>query len=277
MCLPPFVPARRMRSLVVLLAAALAAIALNLILASGDALARTSAKPTIVLVHGAFADASGFGAVTDRLQRRGYTVISPANPLRGPASDAAYVASIMKTIDGPIVLVAHSYGGAVITEAANQVSNVKALVYLNGLALDEGESNLDITDRFPNQFVDALLPRPFPQSDGTQGTDLYVDPARFRSLFAPDVPARTAARMATAQRPLSLAAGQEKSTAPAWKTIPSWYLIGRQDKVINPDAQRFMAKRAHAHTTAINSSHVSYISHPATVTRFILRAARKGG
>jgi pimeloyl-ACP methyl ester carboxylesterase len=260
-----------------LLAAALAAIVLSAALPATDAPARTSAKPTIVLVHGAFADASGFGAVTSRLQDRGYTVISPANPLRGPASDAAYVASVMKTIDGPILLVAHSYGGAVITEAANEVDNVKALVYLNALALDEGESNLDITERFPNQFVDALLPRPFPQPDGTQGTDLYVDPARFHALFAIDVPARTAAQMASAQRPLSLAAAQEKSTAPAWKTIPSWYLIGRQDEVINPAAQRFMAKRAHAHTIEINSSHVSYISHPEEVARLILRAARKAG
>jgi pimeloyl-ACP methyl ester carboxylesterase len=265
------------RSLVVLVAAAVAALSLTLVRPSGDAQARARAKPTIVLVHGAFADASGFGAVTSRLQHRGYTVIAPANPLRGPASDAAYVASVMRTIKGPIVLVAHSYGGAVITEAGNQVGNVKALVYLNALALDEGESNLGITERFPNHFAEALIPRPFPQPDGTQGTDLYIDPAKFRSLFAPDVPARLAARMATAQRPLSLAAAQEKSTAPAWKTIPSWYLIGRQDKVISPAAQRFMAKRAHAHTVEIKSSHVSYISHPAKVTKLILRAARKAG
>jgi pimeloyl-ACP methyl ester carboxylesterase len=270
-------PRSSSRPVKIVLAAALAAIVLSIALHAPDALARTSAKPTIVLVHGAFADASGFGAVTSRLQQRGYTVISPANPLRGPASDAASVASVMKTIDGPIVLVAHSYGGAVITEAANAVSNVKTLVYLNGLALDEGESNLDITDRFPNQFVDALLPRPFQQPDGTKGTDLYVDPAKFRSLFAPDIPARTAARMASAQRPLSLAAAQEKATTPAWKTIPSWYLIGRQDKVISPAAQRFMAKRTNARTIAINSSHVSYISHPAKVTKLILRAARKAG
>ncbi len=255
----------------VLLAAALAATFAG----AADASARAGAKPTIVLVHGAFADASGFGAVTSRLQSRGYTVISPANPLRGPASDAASVASVLKTIEGPIVLVAHSYGGAVITEAATQVSNVKALVYLNALALDEGESNLGITERFPNRFGEALRPRPFPQPDGTQGTDLYIDPASFRSIFAPDVPARTAARMASAQRPLSLAAAQEKATDPAWKTIPSWYLIGRQDEVISPAAQRFMAKRANAHTTAINSSHASYISHPAKVTKLILRAARK--
>jgi pimeloyl-ACP methyl ester carboxylesterase len=193
MRLPLHVRTGRARSLVTLAAAVVATISLTLVVGSRDAVARTGAKPTIVLVHGAFADASGFGAVTDRLQRRGYTVICPANPLRGPASDAAAVASVLKTIDGPIVLVAHSYGGAVITEAANQVSNVKALVYLNGLALDEGESNLGITDRFPNQFLKALLPRPFVQSDGTQGTDLYVDPARFRSFFAPDIPARTAA------------------------------------------------------------------------------------
>jgi pimeloyl-ACP methyl ester carboxylesterase len=256
------------------LAAALVAALVGATVATTPASARATAKPTIVLVHGAFADASGFGAVTSRLQRRGYTVIAPANPLRGPGSDAAYVASVMKTIQGPIVLVAHSYGGAVVTEAANEVGNVKALVYLNALALDEGESNLDITQPFPNQFVDALLPRPFPQPDGTEGTDLYVDPARFRALFAPDVPAEMAAQMASAQRPLSLAAAQEKVTDPAWKTVPSWYLIGRQDEVISPAAQRFMAKRAQARTIEINSSHVSYISHPGAVTKFVLEAAQ---
>jgi pimeloyl-ACP methyl ester carboxylesterase len=267
----------RVRSLAMLPVAALAAVCLTLVVGSRDAMAHTSAKPTIVLVHGAFADASGFGAVADRLERRGYTVICPANPLRGPAYDAAAVMSVLKTIQGPIVLVAHSYGGAVITEAGTQVNNVKALVYLNALALDEGESNLDITSRFPNHFFDAVLPRPFAQPDGTQGTDLYVNPKRFRSVFAPDIPSRTAARMAAAQRPISLAAGQEKSTTPAWMTIPAWYLIGRQDKVISPDAQRFMARRAHAHTLSINSSHVSYMSHPRTVTRVILRAANNIG
>jgi pimeloyl-ACP methyl ester carboxylesterase len=251
------------------LIAALAALLVAVAVTATPASARTNPKPTIVLVHGAFADASGFGEVTSRLQDRGYTVIAPANPLRGPASDAAYIASVLKTIDGPIVLVAHSYGGAVITEAATQVGNVKALVYLNALAMDEGESNLDITTRFPNQFSAALVPRPFPG-----GTDLYVDTKKFRSLFAPDIPARMAAQMATAQRPIVLAAIQEKSTAPAWKTIPSWYLIGRQDQVISPDAQRFMAKRAHSHTVEINSSHVSYISHPGKVTKLILQAAQ---
>src|SRR5215218_778321 len=132
------------------LVAALAAILFSATVATTPASARAVEKPAIVLVHGAFADASGYGAVISRLQRRGYPVIAPANPLRGPASDAAYVASVMRTISGPIVLVAHSYGGAVISEAATQATNVKALVYLDALALEAGESNADIAQRFPN-------------------------------------------------------------------------------------------------------------------------------
>src|ERR671916_93549 len=163
------------------LVAALAAMVLGATLASTPASARVADKPTIVLVHGAFADASGYGAVIGRLQRRGYEVIAPANPLRGPSSDAAYVASVIRTISGPIVLVAHSYGGAVISIAANQVANVKALVYLDALALEAGESNLDIAERFPSKVLPALQPRPFPQADGGEGTDLYIDPAQFRS------------------------------------------------------------------------------------------------
>jgi pimeloyl-ACP methyl ester carboxylesterase len=166
------------------LAAALAAILLGATFATTPASARAADKPTVVLVHGAFADASGFGAVTSRLQRRGYTVIAPANPLRGPASDAAYVASVMRTISGPIVLVAHSYGGAVISEAATQVTNVKALVYLDALALEAGESNIDILERFPSKLFPALQPRLFPQADGSRGTDLYIDPAQFRSCWS---------------------------------------------------------------------------------------------
>jgi pimeloyl-ACP methyl ester carboxylesterase len=246
----------------------------------GAALARTPAavKPTIVFVHGAFADASGFGAVTSRLQQHGYTVLSPADPLRGPARDAAYIASVLKTIKTPIVLVGHSYGGAVISEAAGQVTGVKALVYLDALALDTGESNFDISQRFPGaKIADALRPRPFPQADGTPGTELTIDPASFPSVFAADVPAAVAARMATAQRPVTLAALQEKSTAPAWKTIPSWYLVGREDRVITPAAQRFMARRAHAHTVEIDSSHASYVARPGAVAALILRAARSAG
>jgi pimeloyl-ACP methyl ester carboxylesterase len=263
-----------------LLAAALAALFLTLAVPGADALARAGAKsagpkPTIVLVHGAFADASGFAAVTARLQDRGYTVVAPPNPLRGPASDAAYVTAKLKQIQGPIVLVAHSYGGAVITEAATKVANVKALVYLDALALEEGESNADIAQRFPGADIFAALrPQPFPQADGTEGTEFIIDPAQFHAVFAADVPARVTAVMATAQRPLTLAGNVEKSTAPAWKTIPSWYLIGRQDRIFTAAAQRFMAQRAHAHTVEIDSSHAIYISHPASVTQLILRAAQ---
>jgi pimeloyl-ACP methyl ester carboxylesterase len=263
-----------------LLAAALAALFLTLAVPGADALARAGAKPagpkpTIVLVHGAFADASGFAAVTARLQDRGYTVVAPPNPLRGPASDAAYVAAKLKQIQGPIVLVAHSYGGAVITEAATKVANVKALVYLDALALDEGESNADIAQRFPGADIfDALRPQPFPQADGTDGTEFIIDPAKFHAVFAADVPARVTTVMATAQRPLTLAGNVEKSTTPAWKTIRSWYLVGRQDRIFTAAAQRFMAKRAHAHTVEIDSSHAVYLSHPGAVTALILRAAR---
>jgi pimeloyl-ACP methyl ester carboxylesterase len=273
--MPPALPFRRLGTVSV---TTFAALALNLGLPSGDALARPGSKPTIVFVHGAFADASGFGAVTSRLQDRGYSVLSPADPLRGPASDAAYVAGTLKAINGPIVLVGHSYGGAVISEAAREVSGVKALVYVNALALEAGESNFDISQRFPGgKIADALRPRPFPQDDGTEGTELTIDPAAFRAVFAADLPARVAARMATAQRPVTLAALQEKSTAPAWKTIPSWYLIGRQDQVITAAAQRFMARRAHTHTVEIDASHASYVSHPADVAALILRAARATG
>jgi pimeloyl-ACP methyl ester carboxylesterase len=188
------------------------------------------------------------------------------------------VAGVLKQIPGPIVLVAHSYGGAVISEAATQVSNVKALVYLDALALEAGESNADIAQRFPNPgFFDSLRPQSFPQADGTEGTEFFIDPAAFHSVFAADLPARVAAVMASAQRPLALAGDQEKSTAPAWKTIPSWYMVGRQDRIFTAAAQRFMARRAHAHTVEIDSSHAVYISHPAAVTALILRAAHAAG
>jgi pimeloyl-ACP methyl ester carboxylesterase len=252
------------------------ALALDPVAATAKRRAATD-KPTIVLVHGAFADASGFGGVTNRLQDAGYDVLAPADPLRGLASDAAYVASVLKTIKGPIVLVGHSYGGAVITAAATQVAKVKALVYLNAFALAQGESAAAISERFTNnELATALLPRPFPQADGLEGTDLYIDPAKFRSAFAADVPARLAARMAAAQRPVTLAAFIEPlAVEPAWKTIPSWYLVGSRDEAIDPAAERFMARRAGAHTAEIRSSHVSYISHAAAVTNLILRAARQ--
>jgi pimeloyl-ACP methyl ester carboxylesterase len=240
-----------------------------LLINAADASARSQPRPTIVLVHGAFADASGFGAVTDRLQARGYAVFAPANPLRGLASDAAYVASAIAPIKGPIILVGHSYGGAVITEPALALPNVKALVYSDANALDEGESVLDISQRFPGKLGAALVPRPF-----AGGVDLYIDPASFHSVFAADVSARAAARMVTAQRPVTQGALSEKSGTPNWRSLPTWYLVGTADQAIPVAAQRFMAKRAKATTVEVRASHVSYLSHPDEVAALIGRAAR---
>jgi pimeloyl-ACP methyl ester carboxylesterase len=234
----------------------------------------TAAKPTVVLVHGAWADSSGWGGVIARLQRAGYPVIAPANPLRGLASDSAYLASVVASISGPVVLVGHSYGGAVITDAAAAGSNVKALVYIAGFALDQNESVLQMASRFPGSSLPtAISPVPFPLADGTTGTDVYIAPAKFRDVFAADVPATQAAVLAATQRPVAQTALLEPSTAPAWATIPSWYLVAKQDHAIPPAAERFMAKRAHARTVEIASSHAAMVSHPAEVTQLIVKAA----
>jgi pimeloyl-ACP methyl ester carboxylesterase len=229
-------PADRRPHCLLLVATLLVGIALALDPVAATAKPRAATdKPTIVLVHGAFADASRFGGVTNRLQDAGYDVLAPAGPLRGLASDAAYVASVLKTIKGPIVLVGHSYGGAVITAAATQVATVKALVYLNAFALAQGESAAAISERFTNnELASALLPRPFPQADGSEGTDLYIDPAKFRSAFAADVPARLAARMAAAQRPVTVAAFIEPlAVEPAWKPFPrgTWSARGTRPSI----------------------------------------------
>ncbi|ASR38467.1 alpha/beta hydrolase [Prauserella marina] len=227
-------------------------------------------KPTIVLVHGAFADASGWSGVIERLQRRGYQVIAPANPLRDLSDDADYVSSVLSTISGPVVLVGHSYGGAVVTNAAREHPNVKALVYVAAFALDEGETVFGIVGSFPGSELAAnILPRAFPG-----GIDAYVNPSAFHRVFAGDLPAKTANVLAASQRPATLASGEEPSGSPAWSEIPSWYLIAGKDKVIPPSAQRFMADRADARTRTVNSSHVAMISHPDAVTTLILDAAR---
>jgi len=235
-------------------------------------------KPTIVLVHGAFADASGWGGVITRLEQRGYTVLAPANPLRGVATDSAYIASVLATISGPIVLVGHSYGGEVITNAATGSPNVKALVYIAAFAPDAGESAGGILAQFPGSMLTPanLILRPFPQPDGTTGTDAYINPTVFREAFCADCSADTAAVMAAAQRPAALATLSEPSGVPAWKTIPSWYLMANQDHAIPPAAERFMAARMHAQTVQINSSHAAMVTHPGAVTDLILSAAKAG-
>ncbi|WP_329359396.1 alpha/beta fold hydrolase [Streptomyces sp. NBC_01483] len=232
-------------------------------------------KPTVVLVHGAFVDGSSWNGVIERLQRDGYPVVAPANPLRGLASDAAYINSYLKSVKGPIVLVGHSYGGSVISQAAAGDPHVKALVYIAAFAQDKGESVAALNSKFPAaELGSALNAVPFPLPGGGTGTDLYVKADKFHDVIAADAPKSITDLAAAAQRPVSASVFDEKPTEAAWKTIPSWDLVTTQDKAITPDEQRFMAKRAHAHTIEINSSHAAPVSHPGAVTRIIEQAAR---
>jgi len=234
-------------------------------------------KPTVVLVHGALADSSGFGAVIDRLRRDGYTVRAAPNPLLGLQSDAATVRGFLDSIKGPKIVVGHSYGGAVITQAASGDPDVKALVYLAALAPDRGEVLGDLVN---TPVAHPVAQGPFvtvnvTQPDGTKRTDLYLDPSQFRARFAADLPAGVAADLAATQRPLSAAAFADTLTVePAWKTIPSWYLVSGQDQTLSPDLERFQADRMHAHTSQIDSSHAVYISHPEAVADLIEQAAQ---
>jgi pimeloyl-ACP methyl ester carboxylesterase len=245
------------------------------------AASRRAGKPTIVLVHGAFADASGWTAEIRRLQRLGYPVIAPANPLRGLTIDADHLRSVLATISGPVVLVGHSYGGAVITNAARGVANVKALVFVGAFVPDQGQSIVTSYDAatYPGSLLGPTTTevRPVPNAAATGGQDLdiYIRATHFRQVFAGDRSASAALAMAATQRPLSLTANTETSGAPAWKTIPSWDLITLDDKAISPGGQAFMARRAHAHVSTVHSAHDVMVSHPRAVVRTILAAARQ--
>ncbi|MEV5956482.1 alpha/beta fold hydrolase [Streptomyces sp. NPDC051987] len=232
-------------------------------------------QPTIVLVHGAFADASSWNGVVQRLQRNGYTVDAPANPLRGVAQDSAYLASYLKSISGPIILVGHSYGGEVISQAAVGNANVKALVYINAIMPAAGESQAVLAARFaPAPLTKALRQVPFRNADGTTGTDVYIQPDQLRQVFAADLPAAQTAVMAATQRPIAMSAFADKLTGAAWRDKPVYALIGRQDRAINPSLERFEAKRANARKTVeIDSSHVSLVSHSQAVKDLIVNAA----
>jgi pimeloyl-ACP methyl ester carboxylesterase len=228
----------------------------------------------VLLVHGGFADGSMWAGVIADLQAAGIGVIALANPLRSLASDARYAARVAAAIDGPVVLAGHSYGGAVITVAGAAAGNVVGLVYITAYALEEGESPLDISGRFSgSQLVAALRPAPAPDVNGDPGVELYIDRDAFPQLFAADLPYRTAAATAAAQRPIAAAAFAEKSSAAAWKTTPSWYAIATADQVIPPEAQQFMAQRAGAHTTEIRASHAVALTQPAAVADLIAVAA----
>ena len=232
-------------------------------------------KPTVVLVHGAFADSSGWNAVASRLLRNGYPVLAFSNPLRGPLDDAAYLRDFLDTIEGPVVLVGHSYGGAVITNAANGDPDVTALVYVAAYAPGEGESvaAANTLGGGHTEVTDHLVLRPFPGSAGGNA-DAYIDPAHFHRLFAQDLGPRTAEVMAATQRPGALAALVTPSGPPAWESIPSWFLVASQDRIIPPEAERAMAERAGSTTVEIDSSHVAMMSHPAVVVRLVRDAAR---
>ena len=232
-------------------------------------------KPSVVLIHGAWADGSSWSRVVSVLQTHGYTVYVPPNPLRGLTSDSAYIASFLQTITGPIILVGHSYGGAVITNAATGNPNVKALVYIDAFAPDQGESlaSLSSVPPPPGQSPSCLSGDPtqvfnfVPLTGGD--VDLYVKPSLFPSCFANDLPPNEGAVLASTQRAFALSALPQPSGVPAWRSIPSFYLVGTIDNVIPPFAQLFMAQRANATIVQVRASHLVMISHPNAVVGLI--------
>ena len=228
-----------------------------------------SARTTVVLVHGAFADASGWAGVDAELASDDVAVIAPPNPLRGVASDAAYVASVLDQLDGPAVLVGHSYGGAVITTAGLH-EKVVALVYVAGYAPDEGETLGALQGRFPDSpLADHLKFAPIPGG----GTDVSVDPTAFPHIFAADVPLETTGFLARSQRPLSASVFEEASGSPAWRTKPSWGVVAAADTTINPEVERFGYQRAGMTVTEVQgASHAVFISQPAAVAAVIREA-----
>jgi pimeloyl-ACP methyl ester carboxylesterase len=233
----------------------------------------TAPVPTVVFVHGAFTDASGFRGVIRELQSAGYPVVAPPNPLRGLAFDAAAVAAHVAAIDGPVVLVGHSYGGAVITQASAELDNVVGLVYLAAFGLDVGESCASLQQPFPPSLLaGATSPTAFDAPGAPRGPDLYIDKERFRETFCADAPVDTAEAMFATQRPLSLAALTENATAAGWKTKPSWYLVSEHDNAIPPAAERFMAERMGACTKSLAGSHTVFIARPVAVAQFIVEA-----
>ena len=238
-------------------------------------LVQPATKPTIVLVHGAFADASGWSDVIQRLTALGYNAYAPANPLRGVITDGDSARTFVSTIDGPVVLVGHSYGGSVITKASVGASNVRALVYIAAYAPDDGETlaAAGALDGASNDLAEHLLVRPYPGAPDGDG-DAYINPEFFHQQFCADLPDAVAAVMAVSQRPVTLACLGTPSGPAGWKILPSWYLVASNDNAIPPVAERAMAARAGATTVEIGSSHVAFISHPQETVDLILAAVQ---
>lgn len=235
----------------------------------------TSPTPTAVLIHGAFADAASWTGVVAELQNHGIPVVAPPNPLRGLASDAAYVASVAAQIDGPVVLVGHSYGGALIT-VAGTTENVVGLVYVAAYVLEEGESLGELQGRFPlSPLVSNLKQATYPVEGGEPAVEVTIDAEAFPEIFAADVPAPVTKVLAVAQRPLAAAAFEETASAAAWRTKPSWALVAAADQAINPEVERFGAKRAGATIVELEgASHAVAVSRPKEVADLIREAVR---
>ncbi|NGY62918.1 alpha/beta hydrolase [Lentzea sp. NEAU-D13] len=241
--------------------------------ASEDAEKSGAKKPTIVLVHGAFADASSWNGVVERLQRKGFTVVAVANPLRSLTGDANYLREVLASIDGPIVLAGHSYGGMVASQAALGNPNVKSLVYVAAFAPEKGESALELSNKFPGGTLGDTL-QTIDIGDGSK--DLVIGQDKYWQQFAADVSRRDATLAAATQRPVNDTALTEKAGEPAWHSIPSYFVVAGKDKNIPVAAQKWMAERAHARAVveARDASHSVAVSQPETVADLIVRAAR---
>jgi pimeloyl-ACP methyl ester carboxylesterase len=233
-------------------------------------------RPTVVLVHGAFADASSWNDVIERLQADGVQVTAPPNPLRGISIDSAYIASLLDQIPGPVLAVGHSYGGAVITNAATNANNVVGLVYVAAFAPDEGESLADIEgnsrDSVLLQALDALQ---YPTGQGEEtAVEFAIKPENIHDAFAADLPTEQTSVMAATQRPIAELAFSEPNGEPAWKSLPAWAVVATGDKAAGSDVVRSMAERAGATISEVEGSHVIMISQPQAVTDVILRALK---
>jgi pimeloyl-ACP methyl ester carboxylesterase len=233
----------------------------------------SSTKPTIVFVHGAFADSSSWNGVIAELLGSGFPVVAAANPLRSVASDARSVAGVVKSIGGPVVLVGHSYGGAVISNAVEPGANVKALVFVAAFAPDKGETCAELSGRYPGGTLGPTLAPPVPLPGGDN--DLYIQQPKFAAQFAADVSPQVAKLMAATQRPITASALNEGSAEPAWKQIPSWFIYGDRDLNIPAAALGFMAERAKSKETVVikGGSHAFMAANAAPVAALIARAA----
>ena len=237
----------------------------------------TTSPLTVVLVHGAFADSSSWAGVIERLHAKGVQVVAVANPLRGISIDSAYVASVFQQISGPVLAVGHSYGGAVISNAATRAENVVGLVYVAAFAPDEGEKVGEVEAASKDSVLNsALVPHQYPTGNGA-ATEFSIDPAKAREAFAGDVPAEQAALIGTIQRPVSELGFSEPSGAPAWKKLPSWAVVATGDRAAGTDVVRAHAERAGATITEVDGSHVIMVSQPQVVTEVIESAMAKVG